>query len=252
MSYAPSRLVDAGSYWQSNGGANLGIVGASSHNSGYHVGRDRLYGPNGLGDKDYSNLIDRDRAGLTDAASALDLGAGTLDLRGFTAWLFEQCKAQAPGTEQIREVIGSTDGVADLGWSCFFPDEVLPDYGDNSHLWHTHISYFRDTEYLDKVDLFARYFNPATEAPMVTITEVLDCGGRIRTLHGSVGTKLDGATVVWDQPITLPVLFYGFWNGRATYAVAGPDGELVGFADDQCNWSADDYTRLAPGLYRVE
>lgn len=252
MSYAPRCLLDLAACWIKHGGANLGIVGNAAHTSGYHIGKDRLYAPGGLGDQDYSNLFARDRAGLTDAASALDLGPGSLDLQAFTSWLFNQCMAGAPGTDQIREVIGSADGLQVFGWSAVLPDQLLPDYGDSSHLWHTHISYFRDTEYLEKVSLFDRYFNPATEEPMVNITGVLDCGGRIRTLHGSVGTTLDGATVVWDQPITLPVLFYGFWNGRATYAVAGSDGKLVGFADDQCNWSADEYTRLAPGLYRVE
>lgn len=191
MSTNPQSLRDLGAYWVAQGGVNLGVVGNDKHCGGYHLGRDRIFGacacrPKGIcepgkGDDDYSVQHARDRAGLTNAASAIDLGmlGGTLDgLYRFSEWLVARCQAKAPGTEDIREVIywsvangrvqrySGIDGV--IRWGA--------GQGDLSHKTHTHISFFRDSEARDKRPLFIPFFtslpDTSTGEDMIIVTRV--------------------------------------------------------------------------------
>ena len=160
MSYAPSTLLGARDYIIRALGvpsSAVGIVGDSSHDGGYHCGRDRVVSG------DYSVVeSSRDRNGLTDAAAALDVGGfsrtvdgRSLNLRDFSLWLVAQCKAGAADARDIREVIYSPDGRTVRRW-----DRLgIRSSGDDSHLWHTHISFFRDSESRDKTALFQRYVN---------------------------------------------------------------------------------------------
>ena len=91
MSSSPQSLRQLGTYWTAQGGVNLGVVGNAAHTYGYHLGRDRIYdgGGPGKGDRDYSVQTRRDKAGLSDAASAIDLGRlnGSLPkLYRFSRW----------------------------------------------------------------------------------------------------------------------------------------------------------------------
>ncbi|HSV93276.1 MAG TPA: hypothetical protein VLH81_09370 [Desulfobacterales bacterium] len=174
MTANPRTLRDLGAYWASQGGLNLGVVGSlRTHCRGYHLGRDRIYGPvacrpggvarPGLGDADYSVRTARDRAGLSNAASAIDLGRldGSLEqLRAFSRWLVGRCRANRPGTSDIREVIYSPDGRSVLRWDRERGPSSAPRSGeaDDSHLTHTHISFYRDSEGRDKRPLLAPYF----------------------------------------------------------------------------------------------
>ena len=76
MSYNPASLRALGSYWVAQGGVNLGVVGNTAHVKGYHLGKDRIFdaGGPGIGWNDYSVKTARDKAGLTNGASAIDLG----------------------------------------------------------------------------------------------------------------------------------------------------------------------------------
>lgn len=155
MTYAPRSLLDAREYLQSRTGLSavaLGITGDSRHRGGYHHGK-----PN-VPATDYSrDESPRDENGLTGAASALDIGAfakGGKTLQGLSLWIVGQCKAGAPDTRDIREVIYSPDGRAVKRWDRLGHRTS----GDSSHLKHTHISYHRDAEARDKVSLFKRYF----------------------------------------------------------------------------------------------
>jgi len=120
MSYAPATLIALMKVWTSHGGVNSGIVGGSTHLKGYHLGKDRIYdgsGP-GLGDADYSVRTARDKAGLTNAASAIDLGRlnGSLPkLHAFSVWLVARGRANAPGTRDIRESPTGRPGVSMFG-----------------------------------------------------------------------------------------------------------------------------------------
>lgn len=135
--------------------STLGIVGDAAHRGGYHCGRDRL------DLSDYSvRESPRDRAGLSEAASALDIGAWSTsvagkrhDLRSMSLWLVAQCKANAVDTRDIREVIYSPDGATVRRW-----DRLgIRSTGDSSHRWHTHISYHRDSAGRDQTGVWRRY-----------------------------------------------------------------------------------------------
>lgn len=182
MTYAPQSITAVMKVWTSNGGVNLGIVGNTAHTAGYHLGKDRIYdGPGpGQGDADYSVKLARDKNGLTNAASAMDLGKlnGTLKgLQKFSVWLVEQCKLKPTQYRDIREIIYSPDGTAVKRWDnhakVLYNGGTGTGQGDNSHRTHTHISWFRDSEMHDKASLFEPYFGvvtpptpPTTEDPM--------------------------------------------------------------------------------------
>lgn len=168
MSYAPATLVSLAHYWVNKGGVNLGIVGDASHtNKGtsYHLGADLLQ----VGA--YSKRTARDRAGLTNAASAIDLGRldwSLTKLWKFSRWFAQQCMEANPAYNDVREVIfwSPTRGRV-IGWSDLAPTQWINDYGDISHKTHTHISFYRDSEKRSKVALFAPYFLVASP-PIVT------------------------------------------------------------------------------------
>lgn len=166
MTFAPPTLKRLMAYWVAQGGVNLGIVGDTSHmakGTSYHLGKDDLAAGA------YSARLPRDVKGLSNAASAVDLGRldGTLAaLREFSRWFAGECSKGNPAYRDVREVIfWSTARDRVLGWSSEAPgDGWVNDYGDLSHKTHTHISFFRDSEFREKVPMFERYpgFAPLT------------------------------------------------------------------------------------------
>lgn len=170
MTFAPAKLTALGAFWVAQGGVNLGIVGDTAHAArgvSYHLGAGQL-----LPDA-YSAQTTRDRAGLTNAASAIDLGklGGSLpQLRAFSTWLVAQARANVPGTSDLREIIWSPDGVRVLRWDRERGHASEPRTGeaDDSHRTHTHISFYRDSEARAKVALFRPFFE---EADMLAITD---------------------------------------------------------------------------------
>jgi hypothetical protein len=165
VSFAPQTLLDARAYLRPRTGlsdASLGIVGDTAHRGGYHCGRDRLI------TDDYSARTARDRAGLTDAASALDVGSFPR-LRELTAFMVAQARTGRLG--DVRELIGpGSDGRAYrwdhlAGWS-----PVRRAAGD-SHEWHLHISYYRDSERRSKLGPFQHFFEGDD---MPTAKEIVD------------------------------------------------------------------------------
>lgn len=153
MSYAPKTLLDARSYILARTSLHpdaVGIVGGPGHTYGYHLGADRLPA------WDYSTQTTRDRAGLTTAASALDIGDfGRLpQLR---AYLVGAAKARQ--ANDIAEIIGPGDDGRAYSWERARGfSAVGPRARGDSHEWHIHISYYRDSEYRDKVGLFRGFF----------------------------------------------------------------------------------------------
>ncbi|MGK5741777.1 hypothetical protein [Micromonospora sp. URMC 103] len=137
--------------------AEVGIVGDPAHRGGYHCGSDRVVS------NDYSVVESpRDRAGLTLDAAALDVGQFRVtvkgkahDLRSFSTWCVGQCGANAADTRDIREIIYSPDGRTVRRWDRLGKRSS----GDDSHLWHTHFSFFRDAIKAgrDQRPLFRRY-----------------------------------------------------------------------------------------------
>jgi hypothetical protein len=157
--YAPQALKDLMIYWKGKGGVNLGVVGDTAHAQrgvSYHLGKSQLL-PGA-----YSIRTDRDKKGLTEAASAIDLGKlkdSFTELQKFSLWFANQCKAGKTGYNDVREVIWwDPVGQRVLGWSDLSPVKFIPGYGDNSHKTHTHISFYRDSENRDKIAMFKPYF----------------------------------------------------------------------------------------------
>lgn len=209
MSYRPATIIELETYWRSKGGAALGIVGNQKHCGGYHLGRDRIYSscackPDGVncvagkGDADNSLRDARDRAGLTNAASALDLGRlndSLPRLWEFSAWLADQCLAKASDCADIREVIfWSTERQRVVGATYRNGFSALVnDYGDLSHKTHTHISLGRDGEGRDKTAAFRRYFEPPSPPPVQEPTRMIGAkhfGPPIGTVVLGVGHQL--------------------------------------------------------------
>ncbi|WP_434741233.1 hypothetical protein [Micromonospora sp. SH-82] len=155
--------------------AEVGIVGDASHRGGYHCGADRVV------TNDYSVVESpRDRNGLTLDASALDVGwfsvrsgGATHSLRSFSVWCVAQCVAGTADSRDIREIIYSPDGRVVRRWDRLGRRSS----GDNSHLWHTHFSFFRDSTKAgrDQRPLFRRYLTTIgliQEDDMPTAAEV--------------------------------------------------------------------------------
>jgi hypothetical protein len=170
MTFAPASCLAVRHEFQNHASLSndaLGIVGDDNHvqsGSSYHLGKSALR-PNSYTIVESS----RDKNGLSEAASANDIGYFSIrvgdkthTLRTFSAWLVGQCKAGTADTRDIREVIYSTDGQVVRRW-----DRLgIRSTGDDSHLSHTHISWFRDSEDHDRAAVVRRYFAEIMEDKM--------------------------------------------------------------------------------------
>jgi hypothetical protein len=171
MTFAPPTIVDLQRLYVAHGGVGLGIVGDTGHVStgtSYHLGKSQLTATA------YSRVLPRDKAGLSEAASAIDLGAidGSLaKLQAFSRWLVAECQKDRDGfAHDVREVIFSPDGKVVHRWSG--PDNKVYDVpldtaNNRGHLTHTHISFYRDSEFRSKVALFAPYWESVVESKPV-------------------------------------------------------------------------------------
>ncbi|WKU08018.1 hypothetical protein [Micromonospora sp. HUAS LYJ1] len=169
--------------------AAVGIVGDPAHRGGYHCGSDRVV------NNDYSVVeSSRDRTGLTLYAAGLDVGTFSIrvggvthNLRTFSTWCVGQCRANAPDTRDIREIIYSPDGKVVRRWDRLGKRSS----GDDSHLWHTHFSFFRDAIRAgrDQTPLFRRYLTEIglLKGPDLTPEE----HAWLETVHKNL-TVLDG------------------------------------------------------------
>ena len=183
--------------------AEVGIVGDPDHRGGYHCGSDRVV------TNDYSVVEStRDSSGLTLDAAALDVGmfevrAGdrTHNLFTFSSWCVAQCVAGAADTRDVREIIYSPDGKTVKRWDRLGKRST----GDDTHLWHTHFSFFRDSIKAgrDQTPLFRRYLTttgiledqmPLTEADMPIIRAALHSTqiGRTGVTFGQVMDQMRG------------------------------------------------------------
>jgi hypothetical protein len=159
MTYAPATLLALRSYLAVMADVDIGqfgIVGNAAHVRGYHLGRDRIFSSSGQGTKDYSIQNPRDKAGLTDGAAAIDIKFANDYglLRSMSSWLHKACLSGVTGTGDIREVIYSPDGQNIIRWD----RDGIPGGADSSHLWHTHVSYYRDSESRQKITPYRLYF----------------------------------------------------------------------------------------------
>lgn len=205
MTYAPDDLLAIQRYCRAQTGQpweSLGITHQQPNGGGYHEGHDLLHlagrAPEDPGG-DYSyDESPRDRNGLTDAASAFDLGGGFSRFREITLGIVRACELGDPRTLDVREVIYTPNGREvwrwdRLGWRAS---------GDSSHLTHTHISFFRDSagrranedNFLGLlVELFEG--DDLKQDEREALFEVRD---RTRWLDGREAAELDGTDVYLD------------------------------------------------------
>lgn len=129
-----------------------GIVGDSKHGSGYHVSPEDLkrWGKT----SDYSIQCPADKRGEDDQAAAIDITFGsTAEMWRAHGRLMAACRVNDPRVGPVREIIGTTDGIRVSGFNRVATGsgsrskvgEVKSGFGDDTHLWHEHISFLRDT-----------------------------------------------------------------------------------------------------------
>ena len=207
---------------------SLGIAGDDAHvasGNSYHLGKGSLRADS------YSIVeSDRDRRGLSEYASALDIGYFSVrvggrawTLRDFSNWLVGQCSAGASDTRDIREVIYSPDGKTVRRW-----DRLRRRTGgDDSHLSHTHLSEFRDARGRLMPGLVRRWLTHigllAGEEHDVSKGDVIDALDD-PTPWVSAGVARAAAAAGWGPRVsTRALLEYAF----SQTVLEGPRGEAL-------------------------
>jgi hypothetical protein len=109
-----------------------GIVGGSY---GYHQSR------NQCDPGDYSVQYDADRRGDADASSGLDISFSTADMQLVTRRLVDAVDRGDSRVKVLREFYGTLNGYEVTGRDIPTGDWVT---SDSSHLWHVHLSGFRE------------------------------------------------------------------------------------------------------------
>lgn len=223
MSYAPSKLLALRDYLMPKTGlspVSLGIVGDAAHQrrASYHNGQDAVDRYGRTAANDYTIRTPRDREPhLTNAASAIDIGrfttakGGAVKLRHMSRWLVARARANTAGTRDMREIIYSPDGVTVLRWDRERGVSSLPRSGeaDSSHLTHTHISWYRDSQLRDKVGIFKVYFEPSILTPVYKVR--IDGRTQTYTRLGAELGEISGLTVQVGNRIMV--------NGRWLYPI---------------------------------
>lgn len=121
-----------------------GIVGDAGHRRGYHRGRAVL--PS----SDYSVQAPADKRGDGWACCGIDISFGPIEMKIATRRLMNACRPNSQGNydpriEPIREFFGTLNGDRVTGWNRYPSSNRKVGYttSDSSHLWHVHISVFR-------------------------------------------------------------------------------------------------------------
>jgi hypothetical protein len=195
MTYAPATISALRSYLIKAipiSGAKVGIVGDAAHakRASYHNGKDRIVAYHRTRATDYSIRHDRDWQGLTNAASAIDIGNHD-GLASLSRWLVDRCQANAPGTRDIREVIYAGMWRGKLTILRYDRDrgvasEPQPGEADDSHFFHSHVSFRRDSEKRDKIGIFKPYYEPEDEMDLFN--------------SGMLLRRIQAGTPIYDEP----------------------------------------------------
>jgi hypothetical protein len=189
MTFAPDSIKAVRAYLKGQdpdlSDTELGIVGGPSHvtqGTSYHLGRDDLI----MSKNPYSARTARDLAGLSNAASALDIDDDLDELRTLSVWLVAACRRGEPDTRDIREIIYSPDGIDVWRWDRERGQNSLPiPDSDFSHRNHSHISWYRDSEFSDRVAVFRRFFEGDNDDMELTDT--------LQTKNNFPGRNVDNA-----------------------------------------------------------
>lgn len=221
MTFAPRTLLDLAALWTGDGGASLGITGDAGHvlaGTSYHLGRDQLKAGA------YSAQLARDRAGLSNAASAIDfgqLGGSYARLQHFSRWLVAAVRSDPTKYRDIREVIYSPDGISVYRWDnnarALYRGGTGTGQGDDSHKRHTHVSMFRDSEFRDKRPLIASYFALGGGAAGQEATMLPFIDARAREVDLRAGTVLYDESGKAVRTLTAPATVVAPFISSSTY-----------------------------------
>jgi hypothetical protein len=224
VTYAPATLLNLRTYLISQthlSPISLGIVGDAAHakRATYHNGWDRFFA-SGLDTcaENYTICMVRDRSlPHTNAAAAIDIGANSstfplTHLRAMSKLLVKWTQAGAPGTKDIREIIYSPDGKVVLRWDRKRGQGSAPRPGeaDSTHLFHTHISWHRDSENRTKIPPFRRFFQPDVPPPEAAYSAAISCAVQTYNSHNEPRGEISGLTVKTTERIKMD----GQWRYR--------------------------------------
>ena len=251
MTYAPATLKEIRPYLEGKDpdldDNELGIVGNAAHvkeGTGYHLGKDQLK----MSLNPYSARTARDKAGLADAdianaACAFDIDDDWDYLRPFSVWAVQECRANAPDTRDIREIIYSPDGQQVLRWDRERGVTSAPQPSTQlDHRTHSHISRYRDATRRQLLPLFQRFYREVvgSDGPIPTgvITLYAHFGDGENPLPPSQAVKemqLDGIELGYD------LAPFGGADGRYGGGTAGMLVALIGVevAGDGHTYEAD-------------
>jgi hypothetical protein len=216
VSTAPSTLIDLRRFLAEQfevDRKNFGITGRVTARRpwGFHLGKSDIYSDAGMGDRDYSVRNKRNKAGLTNASAGFDIKVPVGKLKKLTAYLVEKARSDTTnpgGPSLLFEVIGPDANGAAKRWAV--PNGWQPEAARADHEWHDHLSFWRDTEFIDKRPLFYDFFgvqpSPPPEEPPVDIDQVKAVQQAINELG-------------WDPPLLVDGI-YGPITTAAVQAVA--------------------------------
>lgn len=123
-----------------------GIVGDVAHSFGYHLSPEDLRA-RGEYYSDYSLETPRDRHGAVEhphAASAIDISLDPKEMIIATHRLLHAAKHHDPRVHGVREFCGTLNGRETYPWDLYTGASEGVGSWDDSHLWHVHISFYRD------------------------------------------------------------------------------------------------------------
>lgn len=175
VSKAPQTLIDLRVFLAEQLGIekrNFGITGRVTPRRpwGYHLGRADIYSDAGMKDRDYSVKYPRDRAGLTNASAGFDIRLPRARLQALTAYLVDLAARGATnpdGPSLLVEVIGPDSQGAAKRWAVATKWKPVKARAD--HEWHAHLSFFRDTEFVDKRPMFFAFLGIEPEEDLPTL-----------------------------------------------------------------------------------
>lgn len=120
---------------------------------GYHLGKKEIMSECGMKFKDYSLDFARDKNGLSNASAGFDIRLRPPLLKKLRAFLVG--KASSGRVRLYREVIGPDDNGNAKRWAR--ETKWKASDGRDDHEWHIHIGFYRDTEFVSKIELFREW-----------------------------------------------------------------------------------------------
>lgn len=149
-----------------------GIVGDTRHvaGGGYHISREdlRSHGQGG----DYSIQAPADNRGGSDYAAAIDLSLNPQQMVLVSKRLKKAFDEDDDRIDCLREFIGTVDNRNVCGWNRYRTGRrtgwYSSGYSESSHLWHVHLSFFRD--YCDDLEWIKAVAEVVAGLPAGTLT----------------------------------------------------------------------------------